>query len=242
MMFDLTDKMILVVGGATGIGAAAADLCAQRGAQVLIADLDEIAGKQAAQRSGSVFIPVDVTQEDSVQAMTQSIEEQVGRLDVLIQTAGVLLGAYTPIEELTAETFEKVWRVNVTGTFLCLKYTTPLLKRSKNGVVLLFTSPAANFPSSSYAYGASKGGVQAFGIAAAQKLGEEGIRVNLVSPGGIDTAMKRSVIAVDAQKRQVNLDKAIADSKLGDPEGVAKVIAWLASDEADYVRGVVSTR
>jgi NAD(P)-dependent dehydrogenase (short-subunit alcohol dehydrogenase family) len=241
-MNELKGKILLIVGGATGIGAATAILCAQRGAVVLIADLDEATGKRTAALARAAFLPVDVTQDASVQAMAQRIETEYGRLDVLVQTAGILLGAYTPIEELTAETFEKVWRVNVTGSFLCLKYTTPLLKRSPNGVVLLFSSPAANLPSSSYAYGASKGGVQAFGIAAAQKLGEEGIRVNLVSPGGINTPMKRSVIAEDAKKRQVDFEKAVADSRLGDPEGVAKVLAWLASDEADYVRGIVSTR
>ena len=241
-MNELQGKVILIVGGATGIGAAAAIECADRGANVLVADLDEAAGKHTVALANAASQVVDVTSEASVQEMARWVEDQYGRLDVLIQTAGILLGAYTPVEELTAETFEKVWRVNVTGTFLCLKYLARLLKRSPKGVVLLFSSPAANFPSSSYAYGASKGGVQAFGIAAAHKLGEEGIRVNLVSPGGIDTAMKRSVIAVDAQKRQVDINKAIADSRLGDPQGVAKVLAWLASDDADYVRGVVSTR
>ena len=103
----------------------------------------------------------------------------------------------------------------------------------------MFSSPAANLPSSSYAYGASKGGVQAFGIAAAQKLGEEGIRVNLVAPGGIDTAMKRAVIAVDAQKRGLDYEKAVATSNLGAPAGVAKVLAWLASDEARNVNGAI---
>ncbi len=241
-MNELKDRIILIVGGAAGIGAATAHLCTERGASVLIADLDESVGKQTAAQAGAIFIPVDVTDETSVKSMAAQVKKEHGRLDVLIQTAGILLGAFTPIEELSAETFAKVWQVNVTGTFLCLKYTTPLLKRSPNGVVLLFSSPAANLPSSSYAYGASKGGVQAFGIAAAQKLGDEGIRVNLVAPGGIDTGMKRSVIAIDAQKRGIDPEKAVTNSNLGTPDGVAKVLAWLASDEADYVRGIVSTR
>jgi NAD(P)-dependent dehydrogenase (short-subunit alcohol dehydrogenase family) len=239
---ELKNKIILVVGGATGIGAAAALLCAERGATVIIGDLDAAQGKQNASAAGAAFFQVDVTDEASVQSMAKQLEREYGRVDALIQTAGILLGAYTSIEDLAPETFEKVWKVNVTGTFLCLKYTTPLLKCSSKPVVLLFSSPAANFPSSSYAYGASKGGVQAFGIAAAQKLGEEGIRVNLVAPGGIDTPMKRSVIAVDAQKRNLDYDKAISTSNLGAPEGVAKVLAWLVSDEAEYVRGVVATR
>ncbi len=239
---DLNGKVILVVGGAAGIGGATVALCAARGATVVAADLDEAQGRQTAAQAGASFIQVDVTDEASVQALARQVEQEHGRVDVLIQTAGILLGAYTPIEELSAETFEKVWRVNVTGTFLCLKYTTPLLKRSSKAVVLLFSSPAANLPSSSYAYGASKGGVQAFGIAAAQKLGEAGIRVNLIAPGGIDTGMKRSVIAEDARRRGTDYDKAIASSNLGAPEGVAKVLAWLASDDADYVRGLVATR
>jgi NAD(P)-dependent dehydrogenase (short-subunit alcohol dehydrogenase family) len=239
---DLRGKIILVAGGAAGIGAATAIACAERSAEVIIADQDEETGRQTAEKSGATFLRVNVTEEESVRSLADYIEKAYGRLDVLIQTAGILLGAFTPIEELTLETFNKVMEVNLTGTFLCLKYITPLLKRSRHGVVLLLSSPAANFPSSSYAYGASKGGVAAFGIAAAQKLGEDGIRVNLVAPGGIDTGMKRSVIAVDSKRRGLDYEKAIFDSKLGSPEGVARVMAWLASDEADYVRGLISTR
>jgi NAD(P)-dependent dehydrogenase (short-subunit alcohol dehydrogenase family) len=239
---ELKEKTILVVGGALGIGGATSQLCAERGARVIIADIDVAAGTRLAAQTGAMFIPVDVTDSKSVRAMADYIDKNYGKLDVLIQSAGILHGAYTPLEEFTEEMFRHVWEVNVNGTFLCLKYTVPLLKRSSKAVVVLFSSPAANAASSSYAYGSSKGGVAAFGIAAAQKLGEEGIRVNMISPGGIDTGLKRSVIAVDAEKRGLDYEKAVANSNLGTPEGVAKVLAWLVSDEADYVRGVISTR
>src|SRR5512138_3618887 len=112
---DLRGKIILVAGGAAGIGAATAILCAERCAEVIIADLDEEAGKQTAEKSGATFLHVNVTEEASVREMAAYIEKTYGRLDVLIQTAGVLLGAFTSIEELTLETFSKVMEVNVTG-------------------------------------------------------------------------------------------------------------------------------
>ena len=238
---DLSGKVILVVGGAAGIGAATALLCAERGAKVIVADRDAELGGQTAAACGGTFIGVDVTDEASVQTMAAQIDQQFGQLHVLVQTAGILRGAYIPLEEFTSEMFRNVWEVNVMGMFLCLKYATHLLKQSGHGVALLLTSPAAHLPSSSLAYGSSKGGVSGFGTTAAQKLADEGIRVNLVAPGGINTAMKRSVIEEDARRRGMDPDQVLANTKLGTPEGVAKVLAWLCSDDADYVRGLVST-
>ena len=238
---NLNGKIILVVGGAAGIGAATAALCTERGATVIVADVDADTGSRTAAQLGTAFIPVDVTSEESVLAMARQIEMTYHRLDVLVQTAGILKGAYIPLEEFPSEMFRSVWEVNVLGMFHCLKYAQPLLKQSGKGVALLLTSPAAVLPSSSLAYGSSKGGVSGFGITAAQKLAGDGIRVNLVAPGGIDTGMKRSVIEEDARRRGLDPKQALAETKLGTPEGVAKVLAWLCSDDADYVRGLIST-
>ena len=238
----LEEKVVLVVGGAQGIGRATARLCAQRGAKVIIADRDVISGAQVAEESGGLFIPVDITDEASVQAMAGKVEAVFGKLDVLIHTAGVLLGPFVTLEDFSSDTFRKVLDINVTGTFLCTKYAVPLIRKAGGGVVILTSSGAATGGSSSYAYGSSKGGVNSFAITLANRLGTEGIRVNVLSPGNIDTGMKRSVIAADPMSRDKDLGQAVADSSLGTPEGVAKVFAWLASDEADYVRGVITTR
>lgn len=238
----LAGKVILVVGGAAGIGRATAELCAARGAAVVIADLDAAAGAQAAAAAGATFVPVNVTDAASVQALMAAIAAQHGRLDALIQAAGILKGAYTPVDEFPLETWRAVMEVNVTGSFLCAKHATPLLKQSGGGVIVLISSGAAVGGSSSVAYGASKGGVNGLGITLAQKLAPEGIRVNVVMPGNIDTGMKRSVIVAEAEKSGKPLEDAIAASRLGAPEGVAKILAWLVSDDADYVRGMVSTR
>lgn len=238
----LDGKVILIVGGALGIGRAAVQLCAERGAKVIIADINPADGAAAAAESGGEFIPVDVTDENSVKSLMERINQTHGRLDVFITTAGILRGAFTPIDELSVETFRNVLDVNVTGSFLCTKHAVPLLRKSVRGVIILTSSGASTGGSSSYAYGSSKGGVSSLAVTLTNYLQKDNIRVNVLSPGGIDTAMKRSVIAIDAKKRGVEMEKAVADSNLGTPEGVGSILAWLASDEADYVRGTISTR
>ena len=241
---ELKSKIILVVGGGAGIGRATAELCAERGAAVIVADKDEAAGQAAASSAGGVFIPVDVSNEASVQALYARIAADYAWLDVLLHCAGILLGAHVPLDELTSATFQKVWEINTLGTFLSAKYATPLLRRSSRGVMVLVSSGAATGGSSSFAYGSSKGGVHSIGIVLANSLAADNIRVNVLAPGSIDTAMKRSVIAAQVERAGApeQFEQAEADSKLGSPQGMAKVLAFLASDEADYVRGLVTTR
>ena len=238
----LTVKVFLIVGGATGLGRATAELCAVAGASVVIADMNAQAGAPLATALGALFGPVDVTDAASVQALMAAIAARHGRLNALIQAAGILQGAYTPVEEFPLETWQAVLDVNLTGSFLCARYATPLLQAAGGGVIVLISSLAAVNGSSSVAYGASKGGVNGLGITLARKLAPAGIRVNVVMPGNIDTELKRSVIAVEAAQSGQALTDAVAASALGAPEGVAKVLAWLVSDDADYVRGMISTR
>lgn len=241
---ELTSKIILVVGGASGIGRATVELVAARGATVIVADVDEKAGAEVAQSIGARFIPVNVADETSVKALYTQVEAAYGRLDVLLHCAGILLGAFVPLDELSTETFRKVVEINTTGSFMSAKYAAPLLRKAGKGVIVLVSSGAATGGSSSFAYGPSKGGVHSLGIVLANALAANNIRVNVLAPGNINTQMKRSVIAADVQRkgRPEEFEKAVVDSNLGTPEGMARVLAWLASDDADYVRGVISTR
>ncbi len=241
---NLKDKTILVIGGATGIGRATAQLCADRGAAVIVADFNAAEGAATAKAIGGSFVQVDVTNDASVAALCASIAASHGKLDGLVQTAGVLKGAFVPIEDFDMAMFRQVLEVNTVGSFLCAKHATPLLKRGNKPVIVLISSGAAHGGSSSYAYGTSKGGVSALGITMANKLGPEGIRVNVVCPGNISTAMKLSVIEQDALLKGQDPKEAVkaTASDLGDPIGVAKLLAFLVSDDADYVRGSINTR
>ncbi len=243
---NLQNKTILIVGGAMGIGQATARLCAERGATVIVADFNTTEGNATAKEVNGTFIQVDVTDEASVQAMCAQIEQAHGKLDVLIQTAGILKGAYVALEDFELATLRQVIDVNTIGSFLCAKYAKPLLLRGQLPVIILISSPAAYGVSSSYAYAMSKGGVSALGTTMAGKLAPEGIRVNVVFPGGVNTFMKRSVIEADAIRKgddpQAALAKEEQAGSLIDPAGVGKVLAFLASDDAEYVRGSVSTR
>ena len=243
---DLANKTILVVGGAACIGSATAKICAAQGAKVIIADYNEKAGAESAAASGAMYVPVNVADENSVKAAFARIAEVHDHLDVLIQTAGVLKGAYVPVEEFSLETFTNVVDINATGSFLCSKYAVPMIKKAGGGVIILISSVAAIGVSSSVAYGTSKGAVSSLGVTLANKLAADNIRVNVVHPGGIKTYMKLSVICAEAEMRGQSSEQAIAQaaagSQLGEPEGVGKILAWLASDEAVYIRGTLFTR
>jgi meso-butanediol dehydrogenase/(S,S)-butanediol dehydrogenase/diacetyl reductase len=242
---DLNNKKILIAGGAMGIGRATALCCAEAGASVIIADFNNEAGHALAKELAACFIQVDVSNEDSVKAMYTEIENQFGSLDVLLHTAGVMKGAHIPMDEFTLDTWRSVIDINLTGSFLCAKYAVPLMKKAGQGVIVLTSSIAATAGSSSFAYGSSKGGVTSLGLTLAKKLEADKIRVNVLSPGDIDTGMKRTVLQAEAERKHGDpaaFNTIVNDSNLGKPEGVAKVLAWLASDDADYVRGLISTR
>ncbi len=240
----MNKRNILVVGDATGIGRATAMLSAQHGAYIIVADANVSDGNATAIASSGIFIDVDVRNEIAVKAMSESIGRSHIRLDGLVQASSILKGAYDSIEDLDIKVILQVLEVNTVGSFLYAKYATPLLNIGYLPVIVNVSSGAAHGVSSSYAYGASKGGVSALGITIAGKLAPEGIRVNVVCPGGINTAMKLSVIAEDARRNGQDPEVAttVASHSLGDPIGVAKLLSFLLSEEADYVRGSISTR
>jgi NAD(P)-dependent dehydrogenase (short-subunit alcohol dehydrogenase family) len=249
-MGNLKGKVILITGGAQGIGEATARLCVARGAAVCLVDIKRDQGEAIARELTSAggdatFIAVDVRDDQQVSAAFEQVRQRYGRLDVLICAAGVLKGAYQTPEELPLDDFQMVIDVNVRGVFLCAKYATPLLEASGHGVMLVIASGAGVIgPSSSLAYGASKGGANGLAMTLAGHLESRGIRVNTLCPGNIVTEMKLSVERANAERKGLDVDAAVdsARQRYGSPEGVAKIIAFLVSDEADYVRGAIFTR
>jgi NAD(P)-dependent dehydrogenase (short-subunit alcohol dehydrogenase family) len=234
---DIRGKVVLITGGAQGIGGATAELCAQRGARVIIADVKAEQGQTLAaairdQGGDAVFHQVDVRSHDQVKDLFDKVRASHSRLDVLIGAAGVLQGQYLQPEEFPVETFEFVMDVNVIGMFLATKYATPLLVESKGVMILIASGAGVTGGSSSLAYGASKGAVNGLGMTLERHLAKRGVRVDVVC----------GVIKTESERSGRDFDQAVADSHLGEPAGVARLLAFLASDEADYVRQRMWTR
>jgi NAD(P)-dependent dehydrogenase (short-subunit alcohol dehydrogenase family) len=247
---DLTGKVILITGGANGIGEATARLCVERGAAVVIADMNQEAGDRSAAAIRDLggqadFVQTDVRSAESVSALIEFVRRKHGRLDKMVCAAGVLRGPWQQPEELALEEFEMTMDVNVKGVFLCAKYAAPLLAASDSAVVVIVASGAGVIgPSSSLAYGASKGGANGFSMTLANHLKDRNIRVNTLCPGNIVTQMKLSVDVAAAERDGTSVEEAVekARQNYGVPEGVARVIGFMLSDEADYLRGALFTR
>ena len=234
-------KRLLLTGGATGIGRAVAIACAPP-ATVVVADVNVADAEQtveAVRAAGGTahFVCCDVTNEPEVSALVSTTEELIGGIDSLVTAAGVLEAAAVPVEQIDPADWTRTLEVNVYGSFYCVKHALPALRRSPSGVVVLLGSGAGIFSgSSSVPYATSKGGVYGLSKALSPRLDEEGIRVNLLLPGNVDTPLKRRA------EEAMNASGKPRNSVLAEPAGVAKVVRFLLSDDADYVRGEVRTR
>ena len=245
---QLRDKAIVITGGATGIGRATALYCGQLGARLVVGDLDEQEGRMTVEQieeAGATahFFRVEISREEEVARLMTFAEETLGRIDVLINSAGILLGSLTAVDEVDEAMWDSVIDVNLKGSFLAVKHVVPAMKRAGGGVVLLIASGAGvRGASSSIAYGSSKGGVHGMAMTLEPKLAPDNIRIHAVCPGSINTPLKVGVIQQQVSRigQAARPEEQIAN--LGDPEGVAKVLAFLASDDADYVRGTIFTR
>ena len=246
----LDGKVAVITGGARGIGGATARLFAREGACVAIGDViaaqgEELAASLRAEGGRAIFRRTDVTREDDCAALMAAATAEFGKLDVLVCCAGVLRGAFLQPEELDEATFASVIDINIKGTYLAVRTAVPHLRHSGGGVVLLLASGAGvRGPSSSLAYGASKGGVHGLAMTLEPKLAPAGIRVHDICPGAIATRMKLDNVADGARFAGKPVDEALSDAErsLGDPLGVARILVFLASNDADYVRGSIHTR
>jgi NAD(P)-dependent dehydrogenase (short-subunit alcohol dehydrogenase family) len=244
----LQDQVIVITGGASGIGKATARLCAERGAHILISDLPTsngsvISEELVAKGLSTNFVECDVSNENDVKQLMCSTIQSYGRLDVLIACAGILQGASIEIENFDSVTFDQVLDVNIRGTFLCVKHAIPAMGNIGGVILLLASGAGVTSGSSSYAYGASKGAVHGLSLVLQSRLENRPIRINTVAPGAISTPLKRQNIEDVGHREGISQDM-IRDrqDQLGDPAGVASILAFLASREADYVRGTIFTR
>ncbi len=247
---SLAGKCIIVTGGATGIGRASALKVAGLGASVAVFDnnaedgsktVEAITGKGGTAR----FWSVDVRDEANVSGSVVAAKAWMGDIDALLHFAGVLQGASVHLQDFTEGVWDTVLDINLRGTFLIAKYVVvEMIKKPgpERGVIILAASGAGvKGGSSSYAYGASKGGVHGFTMVMQQYLGEQGIRVNDIAPGSVSTPLKVSQVKSSHRinRSSENLDDLL--SELTSPDDVAEIVAFMASDEAKLLRGTVFT-
>ena len=245
---SLDGKRIILTGGATGIGRATAIRVASEGANVAFFDVNDADAESTLATITDVggearYWHVDVVEEAAVQSgVDEAVEWLGGGVDVLLSIAGVLQGAQISIDEFPTDMWDFVVDINLKGTFLVVKHVTRHMIPAGAGTIIITSSGAGVLGgSSSYAYGSSKGGTHGLTMILDRQLSDHGIRVNDVLPGSLDTPLKRAQVAA---VRDASGDEEMYEtmmSNLASPDGVASVMAFLASDEADYVRGSIRT-
>lgn len=248
----LKDKVAVITGAGRGIGQATAERFAKEGAYVVISDIDfnvaqEVATKinQNGHSSTSAHdqnsqpkalpIQVDVTNRDSVDHMMQQTKDQFGRIDVLVNNAGIVRDAR--LVKMSEEAFDTVVNVNLKAVFNCTQSVVPTMIEQKSGVILNAASVVAasgNFGQTNYV--ATKAGVVGMTKVWARELGRKGIRVNAVAPGFIETRLTEGI---PDKVMEDKLLPRIALGRMGKANEIADVYLWLASDEAAYITGAV---
>ncbi|CAN5481314.1 beta-ketoacyl-ACP reductase [soil metagenome] len=234
----LLNKVSIITGAGQGIGKATALKFAKEGAKVVVCDLGDAAAETVQQiraKGGSAIgFSLDVTDTDSIHAMVSGVLAIHGRIDVLVNNAGVVADAQ--LKNMTEQQFDQVIDVNLKGTYRCARAVVDAMLEQKSGVILNASSVAGiygNFGQTNYA--ASKFGVIGMAKTWARELGKRGIRVNVVCPGMIETSILK-----DMPERAIRaMEEKIPLARLGQPEEVANVFAFLASDEASYVHAAV---
>jgi NAD(P)-dependent dehydrogenase (short-subunit alcohol dehydrogenase family) len=238
---DLTDKVALVTGAASGIGAASALAFAAAGARVAVCDRDLAGAEATAKLIGegggeACAVAVDVTDAAQVEAMVGEVVARFGRLDCAHNNAGIT-GASAPTADYDAAQWDLVLAVNLTGVFHCLRHELSAMLRTGGGAIVNTASfsglvAVPRIP----AYVASKHGVVGLTKAAAVEYGRKGIRVNAVCPGSTRTPMVDGFSGGDARVEEA-MAAASPMRRLAEPEEIARTVVWLCSNEASFVNG-----
>jgi NAD(P)-dependent dehydrogenase (short-subunit alcohol dehydrogenase family) len=232
----LNGRVAVVTGGASGIGLASVRRLASEGARVVVADVDTDAGKRAASEVEGLFVATDVTDPDAVERLFATAHGEYGSVDIAFNNAGISPPEDDSILDTGLEAWRRVQEVNLTSVYLCCKAVIPYMRRQGKGSIINTASFVAvmGAATSQISYSASKGGVLAMSRELGVQFAREGIRVNALCPGPVNTPLLQELFAKDAERAQRRLVH-VPMGRFAEPSEIAAAVAFLASDDSSFM-------
>ncbi|MGP4004603.1 3-oxoacyl-ACP reductase [Streptomyces sp. 8N706] len=232
----LVGRTAVITGAGSGIGLATARRLASEGADIVCADIDETAGKAAAAEVGGLYVQVDVTDSDQVEAVYKTAYDTYGSVDIAFNNAGISPPDDDSILTTGIDAWKRVQEVNLTSVYLCCKHVIPYMRRQGKGSIINTASFVARMgaATSQISYTASKGGVLAMSRELGVQFAREGIRVNALCPGPVNTPLLKELFAKDPERAARRLVH-VPLGRFAEPEEIASAVAFLASDDSSFV-------
>jgi NAD(P)-dependent dehydrogenase (short-subunit alcohol dehydrogenase family) len=232
----LEGRTAVITGGCSGIGLASARRFAAEGAHVVVGDVDARTGADVAAEVGGTFVTTDVTDAEQVEALFATAHEVGGSVDIAFNNAGISPPDDDSILDTGIDVWQRVQEVNLTSVYLCCKAALPYMRRQRRGSIINTASFVAvmGAATSQISYTASKGGVLAMSRELGVQFAREGIRVNALCPGPVNTPLLRELFASDPERAQRRLVH-IPAGRFAEPEEIANAALFLASDESSFV-------
>ena len=235
-MDRLNGRVAVVTGGASGIGLASVRRLASEGARVVVADLNADAGKRTADEVSGLFVATDVTDPGAVDRLFAAAHDTYGSVDIAFNNAGISPPDDDSILDTGLDAWRKVQEVNLTSVYLCCKAAIPYMRAQGKGSIINTASFVAvmGAATSQISYSASKGGVLSMSRELGVQFAREGIRVNALCPGPVNTPLLQELFAKDAERAQRRLVH-VPMGRFAEPEEIAAAVAFLASDDSSFI-------
>jgi NAD(P)-dependent dehydrogenase (short-subunit alcohol dehydrogenase family) len=232
----LQGKVAVITGGCSGIGLATVKRFTDEGAEVVIGDVNATAGAAVAEEFGALFVEVDVTDPEQVEALFRTAFDTHGSVDIAFNNAGISPPEDDSILETSLEAWQRVQQVNLTSVYLCCKAALPYMLEQKRGSIINTASFVAvmGAATSQISYTASKGGVLSMSRELGVQFAREGIRVNALCPGPVNTPLLQELFAKDPERAARRLVH-IPVGRFAEPQEIANAVLFLASDESSFI-------